>query len=870
MTGALSPIVVFAYNRPDHLRQTLTALADADLARDSRVRVYADGPRNEAAREGVAAVRAVLDDAVWRTRFGTFEVVASDENKGLAKADGAVALRDEAVEYLAKTYIEDDWDGDGRADRLTPYERLDRDYASRGKERHVPEVYAALGDLYAFDTDYKRAITIWKRTLQRWPLTAAAPKIQLRIMEAHKLLQQPEEALAARDQLATNYLRGTDWFYANEDDPEAIEEALALAEEALVGTALDHHQRAQELRIAGDDAKAKQEYAIAARAYDAYLERFPDTPSSYEYRFNYAEALYYSDQFGRAAQQYSAVRDSNLDNRLQEDAADGAVASYEKLLEGHASKGTILLPDMPKKGAEGPFEPQQIPEVVQALQLAYDRFVLSVPDSDQAPDMKFLAGAISQRYYHFDDAQRRFEQILDDHCDQNVAINAGTAIIDAHIVREDLKGVEKWTQQLLERGCGSGEEAEQFAGNLKSIGNAVIFQEALLLQEAGEYEAAADRYVALVKQAPSDPNADKALNNAAVCYETIGRFQSASQTYQSIYQNYPDSEFADDALLREGYNHSRFFEFDAAVKSYLVLAEDTRYQDSPHRETALENAADLLDNLQEYKRSADFYVQFANKTEDQGKASEAMFSAAEVLSKTNDHRATIRAYEAWAAKYGNQPSNAARAVESNLRIGQAYAAMGDHKKAKAYYRSTISSFELRGLKPATKEAALPAEAQFLLANYLLEDIERTKLTATGRKLSKQANELFAAMLEASSEFDKVPTYRDIDWTLASMYARANVFEATTIRVREAPVPKSLKEYSEAWFAYKDILDTKLIQPGEAKAISLYQEVVKRGKQFGIVNEWTRRAQERLNVYMPEEFPLLRTPAMELQLEDLRR
>lgn len=106
MSRPVAPVVVFAYNRPDHLRQTLTALGDADLARDSRVRVYADGPRNEAAREGVAAVRAVLDDAVWRTRFGTFEVVASDENKGLARAIiGGVS---EVVEQAGRVIVLED------------------------------------------------------------------------------------------------------------------------------------------------------------------------------------------------------------------------------------------------------------------------------------------------------------------------------------------------------------------------------------------------------------------------------------------------------------------------------------------------------------------------------------------------------------------------------------------------------------------------------------------------------------------------------------------------------------------------------------------------------------------------------------------
>jgi hypothetical protein len=86
MTGSLAPVVVFAYNRPDHLRQTLDALAGASLADDSHVRVYADGPRDAAAREGVEAVRKVLADRVWHDRFRVFEVVASEANNGLAKA----------------------------------------------------------------------------------------------------------------------------------------------------------------------------------------------------------------------------------------------------------------------------------------------------------------------------------------------------------------------------------------------------------------------------------------------------------------------------------------------------------------------------------------------------------------------------------------------------------------------------------------------------------------------------------------------------------------------------------------------------------------------------------------------------------------
>ena len=41
----LAPIVVFAYNRPDHLRRTLDALSKNELAKDSVLFVYCDGPK---------------------------------------------------------------------------------------------------------------------------------------------------------------------------------------------------------------------------------------------------------------------------------------------------------------------------------------------------------------------------------------------------------------------------------------------------------------------------------------------------------------------------------------------------------------------------------------------------------------------------------------------------------------------------------------------------------------------------------------------------------------------------------------------------------------------------------------------------------
>jgi tetratricopeptide (TPR) repeat protein len=457
---------------------------------------------------------------------------------------------------------------------------------------------------------------------------------------------------------------------------------------------------------------------------------------------------------------------------------------------------------------------------------------------------------------------------LEQHCDNNVAINSGYAIIDAYIVRGDLAQTREWTEKLAGMGCGEGEAGAKFAGDLKVIGNAVRFKEANILFEEGKFEMAADRYLALVDEAPDDPDADRALNNAAVAYEKIGRFASASQTYTRIYTKYPDSEFADDALLRTGLNHARFFEFEEAVQSYLRLAEDDRYEESEHRLNALKNAANLLDGLQQYKRAADLHRKYADKTEDEIERAEALFRAAKILGKTKDHKRTIAAYKSYLKAYESVPDEAEHVVESHLRIGIAYSKLDNRKKAESAYRMSVGIFGSSGLKAGSEGADLASEAQFRLAEYSLTDVLEVKLTGTGKKFEKQAKRLFDRVLVSAAEYDAVFPYLRIEWVVAAMFRRGYAFETVAQKVRSAPIPPQLKKGSESWFAYKELVD-KQMSLFENKAVGLYEETVKRSREYKISNEWTQRARERLNVYKPDEYPLLRPAAVGLEVEDRR-
>ena len=55
----LAPVIVFAFNRPDTLQNTLSSLRRNELAKDTDLFVFVDGPRNDSDAGKIAKVRNV-------------------------------------------------------------------------------------------------------------------------------------------------------------------------------------------------------------------------------------------------------------------------------------------------------------------------------------------------------------------------------------------------------------------------------------------------------------------------------------------------------------------------------------------------------------------------------------------------------------------------------------------------------------------------------------------------------------------------------------------------------------------------------------------------------------------------------------------
>lgn len=90
----LAPIVLFVYNRPWHTRQCLESLEKNDLANQSILFIYADGPKENATDEQlqkIKEVRKLIREKKWCKEV---YIIESEKNKGLANSviDGVTEI----------------------------------------------------------------------------------------------------------------------------------------------------------------------------------------------------------------------------------------------------------------------------------------------------------------------------------------------------------------------------------------------------------------------------------------------------------------------------------------------------------------------------------------------------------------------------------------------------------------------------------------------------------------------------------------------------------------------------------------------------------------------------------------------------------
>lgn len=102
-----APVVLFVYNRADHLKKTYEALSQCELAGETDLFIFSDGPKNEKAKTQVEEVRQELKRIAGSNDFQSVTIRESEKNRGLA-ASIIVGVTEIINQYGNVIVLEDD------------------------------------------------------------------------------------------------------------------------------------------------------------------------------------------------------------------------------------------------------------------------------------------------------------------------------------------------------------------------------------------------------------------------------------------------------------------------------------------------------------------------------------------------------------------------------------------------------------------------------------------------------------------------------------------------------------------------------------------------------------------------------------------
>ncbi|MBN2803161.1 MAG: tetratricopeptide repeat protein [Deltaproteobacteria bacterium] len=810
------------------------------------------------------------------------EVVNFSDKQGIRNS----SMVPEAVQYLAVCFFNEDWNMDMMPDSETAIDRLqDPQYLPQDKD-WIKEVYERLGDIYSDNEKHDQAIEVWNLYLKKWPLDLQTPFVLDKIANSYRTQRKFEEELEARSKL-DDFGQGSKWWEANSDRPDIQANVERMAQDALINSALSHHQQAQALRAeakASGDTQimefALEEYNLAAQAYKKYITQNPDTPDAYDLNYQLADALFWSGQYNDAKKEYISVRDSNLDDKYREDSARMVIISLERIVEVQISEGKLVLRDAPPVVNPETKQPEQfnIPPILMELMNERELFLKNEPDSKDASTFNYQSAQNYYRYGQWKEAKDRYRKIYDTYCQKDeISVFSWKTLLNMAVEQDDLDAKEELAHLEEKKQCtknleltgDEGIELDNVLGDVAMQRAMNLFSKCMETKNPAICTEAGDKLVAAVNRAPKHPSADAALHNGALAYENADRNQTAMDLYGRIVEEYPDSQWVDKCLFKQAFAANKVFEYEKALSSYKILADQKRFQDSEYRIDAIMNTALILTNLQDYKKAVAYWQQFAAQTDDSESAIEASFKAADMYYSAKSWNTAIAEYDSFIKKNKNKEGAGPYIVKASYRIGLANHQKRAFNVEAATWKETVDYYNKYVDEPGSISAEYAAESQFNIVEQDMKKFESFSISGTQKVIDKKMTEGAEKVKEFETKYKDIQKFRRPVWSLAAEFRIGFTYEILAKAILNIPPPpldnelqKQLKMLpqedrdmvmSEYEDKFRAAMETH-VEKMEERAQGEYKLAIEMARKGNISNEWSLLALERMNAYDPGNYP----------------
>ena len=672
------------------------------------------------------------------------------------------------------------------------------------------------------------------------------------------------------------------------DKVTKAEEAIRAAQEIL-----DSPDLSKAARTAGqkklDAAKANliQMNKDLAQITATFVKRYPNDEEGYNYRYLMGQAYFYSNQYEKAAEAFMTIRD--IDNaRYQADAARYIADAYEIVIQQKAKKDrnylyalplqdlvklaedgkldrklipTSLLvahavPSMTKEEIEEELKARRggskkipIPEDVLKLVEAREAFGATETklgkgnDADSlAPQYRYDNAMIFYNYGDFEEAEKRFNLIIQDAPSSEHAASAADIIIAEYESQGNVDKVAELSDLYVSMHLGSAEPDDIVSTRYKDKKYNALFQKAFKLFDDKKYLEAAAEFMRIIEENPTFEHNDRAIYNAAYAYEQMKHYDSAMQLYRRVLNEYADTEEAVSALYRIGVNAEMFFDFDTAIDSFMTIYNSKKplYRDFKYRMNTLRNAAHIKLLIEDRKGAAELLERYYKDFPAQSDAPQFLYEAGRAYAELGNISEAQRIFREFRKNFSSDPSMRPYVIAS-------YTVEGKLLRSRKKIKDAREAFETaRALYQNAPAAAGPigrdnaAEASFALAELDYEDWKAVKFHGKMQAMLLQLKEHMAQMKKIYGEFAQVMTYNSQIWGIASRYAIARMMHELVVELENIPKPSDVKTGSDNHLAFLASM-SDMATGTRDEAIKMYKNAIEASKIAGISMEWTQKS-----------------------------
>ena len=801
----------------------------------------------------------------------------------------------EAIEYSAISF------SDVADEAFTrPVDVASAFYDKVGDKPFEPKVYERLADILTQQARYEDAIDTYQFMQERFPLAPENPDYQWKIAQLYGALAVPDEEAIQRSIAGLNdlYNDQSDWWRANQTNPDALSVARNYIEQSLATIAQVQHQKAQQ-------SESIEDYVATASLYQQYLNEFPFADNYYQTQWLLADTLVASNQFDRALGQLGQLVKSGSDHNYREVSQYRIMIVRQQMLtdrygdytqrpEGTPVQERITLSSGKERelfalsddhrsyiasfdnvmgadfaGAVSSIEGQvdDAETELESKQLLYElsnvqNYLGAVIDNE--PIITYNVGKIFYNHGMLDEARERFEKVFSVWPDEDVAAYSAKLYLDSFNDEEDLANYRKWAMEFSTMVLGQGGDDALAAGDFRDLGKQAAFlqaqgvaTDAQELRRQGDLSGyrekrleAAQGFLDYMTEFPEEDDKYRlAFYNVGQNYSEAGEVDKANDYFKQFVDRFPDDERSWPLTFRIASNYAAILELGEAV-SYFEQLYNSAGKDYPDAATALYNAAFLRIGMGDYRGAAEGFERYARTFPDNPDAEQVMFQAGAQWAEIGPREAQ-RFYQRYLQKYkGDSPDHMMEAYYQLAQLAEETGARPrDIEKA---WKALSDGYEAFAAEIGPRGRYYAAQAEF---REIERDFAKLEVITYTRNDQKNAEMLIQEKPLELKAFENrclslVTTYKDFEYSSAALYMAGKAYLVYADMLYNAPSPPGLDDESE--MLYREALDEYRI-PVEDKGRARLQANLDKAAEAKRWSPWLTQTLGLLADKFPGEF-----------------